>query len=136
MIFSVRDKVNAAIGGFLLILSGGFYLFFRNHFFGTAFWPTMVQELSNNEVGRLVLYSLPDFLWISAFLFFTELGTYNSILKKYLFQWSIPLFGVMQEMGQYFGFVNGTFDIFDLLGYLVIPFIYQTLKAFTHEKRI
>jgi hypothetical protein len=41
---------------------------------------------------------------------------------------------MIQEMGQYFGFVKGTFDIFDLLGYLVTPIIYQALKTFTHEK--
>ena len=134
MIVSVRDKVNATIGGLLLILSGSFYLFFRNHFFGPPFWPSMVQSLSRNGIGRFVLYSLPDLLWVSAFLFLTELGTYNSIAKKYLFQWSIPLFGVIQEMGQYFGFVNGTFDIFDLLSYLVVPTLYQTLKILTHEK--
>jgi hypothetical protein len=134
MIFSVRDKVNATIGGLLLILSGSFYLFFRNNFLGPPFWPSMVQSLTRNGIGRFVLYSLPDLLWVSAFLFFTELGTYNSIAKKYLFQWSVPFFGMIQEMGQHFGFVNGTFDIFDLLGYLVIPFIYQTLKTFAHEK--
>ena len=134
MIFSARDKTNITMGGFFLILSGLFYLFFRNHPFGVPIWPSMVEKLTRSDLGRFVLYSLPDLFWVNSFLFFTELGTYRSNVQKYLFQWTIPLFGMIQEMGQYFGFVKGTFDIFDLLGYLVIPIIYQALKTFTHEK--
>jgi hypothetical protein len=94
----------------------------------------MVQELTQNEWGRFVLYTLPDLFWVTAFLFFTELGTYTSALSKRLFQWSIPLFGVVQEIGQYVDFLDGTFDIADVLGYLVVPIIYQTLKIWNHEK--
>lgn len=134
MSFTVRDKTSAALGAFFLTLSGSFYLFFRNHLFGAPTWPSMVQELTRNEWGRFVLYTLPDLFWVTAFLFFTELGTYTSALSKRLFQWSIPLFGVVQEIGQYVDFLDGTFDIADLLGYLVVPIIYQTLKIWIHEK--
>jgi hypothetical protein len=135
MIFSDRDKVNATTGGLLLILSGGFYLFFFEIIFSALHFGLLWFNHSPEMVLADSFYTrYQTFFGVTAFLFFTELGTYKSITTKYLFQWSVPLFGVIQEMGQYFGFVNGTFDIFDLLSYLVVPILYQTLKILTHEK--
>jgi len=69
---------------------------------------------------RFVLYCLPDGLWVYSLTFFMG-WLWNSCSKlAFLFWASIGLvLGVGGEVGQLFGMVQGYFDFYDLLAYIL-----------------
>lgn len=73
------------------------------------------------------LYSLPDGLWIFSYVCLMLCVWRKSISKQNIFWISIvPLVAVGSELLQFFGLVQGTFDLVDVLCYLIgfiLPFL-------------
>ena len=85
------------------------------------------------------LYSLPDGLWIFSLISILLIIWKNTISKHNLFWFIlIPTTVILLEIGQFFGFIAGTFDLMDIIFYLlgtILPFlIFTNLFSFTMDR--
>jgi len=76
------------------------------------------------------LYSLPDGLWLFSYLS-VLLVVWDNVISKHNIHWLllVPMVAIFSEIGQLFEIVPGTFDIFDLIFYLlgtVLPILIFT----------
>lgn len=80
------------------------------------------------NIPEWILFSLPDGLWIFSYVCLILLIWKNSVSLKNIF-WLliIPILAIGSELGQLFGLIIGTFDLTDLLLYILgitLPFIF------------
>ena len=80
------------------------------------------------NIPEWILFSLPDGLWIFSYVCLILLIWKNSVSFKNIF-WLliIPILAIGSELGQLFGLIIGTFDLTDLLLYILgiaLPFIF------------
>lgn len=83
-----------------------------------------------HNFSDLILYSLPDGLWLFSYISLMLYLWKNEVKYENLFWlFSVPIISIMSELGQIIKIVPGTFDITDLAMYLsgtLLPFlIYQ-----------
>lgn len=80
------------------------------------------------------LYSLPDGLWIFSYVYLILL-LWNFKISYQGFIWIliIPFIAIISEIGQKYKFINGTFDMTDLLFY-IFGFILPLLLSFENLK--
>ncbi|MBF4515505.1 hypothetical protein IRZ71_04090 [Flavobacterium sp. ANB] len=83
-----------------------------------------------NDLSDLILFSLPDGLWLFSYISLMLYLWKNEVkYENLLWIFSIPIISIMSELGQIIKIVPGTFDITDLAMYLLgtfLPFlIYQ-----------
>lgn len=71
-----------------------------------------------NQLPSWVLYVLPDMLWVSAFtLIFSSIWGAD---KSRYYWMLIPIaLALSSEMGQKLGFISGTYDSSDIIGYVL-----------------
>ena len=72
-----------------------------------------------------VIYSLPGGLWSAAYILVTD-ALMRPLGRSQCWRWAsvIPLLGAISELGQALHLVPGTFDVADLVSYLLPLFIY------------
>lgn len=131
-----------------LFVGGLIYVSFRNETLKMFSWfeAISISEIVSNY--RLLtlplkqylpdwfLYSLPDGLWLFSYISIILLLWGNTISKKNILWFSlIPAIAISSEIAQVFSLVPGTFDLFDLLFYVLgtlVPFLIfrnsQTIK--------
>jgi hypothetical protein len=127
-----KMKRQIIIGHFLTLLFGGLvYISFRQDtlkmfdWFGRVDHSELVSRLRMftlplaDFLPNWFLYSLPDGLWLFSYLSIL-LVVWNNEISKHNAYWllSVPTIAIVSEIGQWFGIVPGTFDVFDLLFYL------------------
>ena len=88
--------------------------------------------ISHIHIPQWIIYSLPDALWMLAFML-VILMIWNFRLNRKSLPWVIIalLAGLFFEIGQGFHFVQGTFDPKDLIGLFIgasIPIFYSLNK--------
>jgi len=81
----------------------------------------------SDNLPTFILYSLPDGLWLFSYISLI-LYLWKNELKNENFFWvfSIPFISIFSELSQIIKIIPGTFDIIDLLMYLlgtILPFI-------------
>ena len=120
--------------GLPLFLATLIYILFRAD---TLFLFTWLDELGlktlvnavrqpfvglSNHIPQILLYSFPDAAWSYAF---TALMTLywrdDPSTVKWIWIAFAAMMGVASELGQLFGVLNGTFDLVDLIAYIVAP---------------
>ncbi len=124
---------------FTLVCGSLIYILFRTSNLKMFSWFEELKILSfinnlrdstlnySNNLPNIILYSLPDGLWLFSYISFILLLWKNEIKNENLF-WIliIPLISLVSELGQLTNFVPGTFDFSDLLVYFlgtILPFI-------------
>ena len=77
------------------------------------------------KLSEFVLYSLPDGLYCASYILIMDAIWHREkgIVKNLIIS-IIPIITISSELFQYLGVVKGTFDIYDLMCYIVPPFIY------------
>lgn len=128
------------IGHALTLLIGSLiYILFRKSTLKMFFWFETIgimnlinqirknTTLYGNKLPDIFLYSLPDGFWIFSYISLI-LYLWKNELKTENLLWifMIPLIAILSEIGQLMHIVPGTFDILDLLMYLLgttLPFI-------------
>lgn len=128
------------IGHALTLLIGSLiYILFRKSTLKMFFWfetigiMNLINQirkntiLYGNKLPDILLYSLPDGFWIFSYISLI-LYLWKNELKTENLLWifMIPLIAILSEIGQLMHIVPGTFDILDLLMYLLgtaLPFI-------------
>ena len=122
-----------------LIFGGLIYVFFRSYnikmfrwyeFIGLDNFITSIRRITvnhNNLFPSWFLYSLPDGLWIFSYTCLMFYIWDNKItLKNVFWVFIIPISAIISELGQMTKYINGTFDILDLVFYFLgmsLPFI-------------
>ena len=76
-------------------------------------------------VSDFIRFSLPDGLYCAAYILLIDtIWRNDKRILKYYFLSVVPIMTISSELLQYYGLVRGTFDIADLLCYLVPPMVY------------
>lgn len=152
-------KYNKLIFGSIasLILGTSIYILFRSSSLKVFTWLNLIginildssirksALKTSSFIPQWVLLSLPDGLWLFSYVCLMLHIWKNSITIQNLFWISIvPVIAVGSEVAQYFGSVQGTFDLTDLLLYIlgsILPLlifknsINYKLKFQDHEQK-
>lgn len=136
-----RTFVPLFIGGIIYILfrSDNLYMFHWFDLIGIGgFLDTLRQQVDQVNLVDWIIYSLPNGLWLYAFLNLLLIIWNKQINCISLFWLIIPLLlGIGSELGQYIGLLRGTFDVIDLIVCLlatVLPFLTINFKEIEWEK--
>lgn len=134
-------KKQLLFGHIITIIVGGLiYLLFRTSTLTMFSWlkyfglSETVNGFRNSTLAfgdklpDWILLSLPDGLWVFSYVCLMLLVWHNSLNNK-TFLWVLfaPLLAISSELGQLLGLIPGTFDIVDLILYLLgmtLPFIF------------
>ena len=123
------------LGVVLLVFGSAIYLLFRSKSLSIYQWCALfglsdmidslrysVHDWNITEWGR---YSLPDGLYCAAYILIIDAIWHNekSNTKYYMIS-LVPLLTISSELLQYFGLTKGTFDVYDLICYMIPPMIY------------
>lgn len=118
----------------LLLLGSLIYIFFRNDvLFLSWLDKDILDKLSikadtdRNLFLYIIVYCLPDALWYLALLITQALFVNNGFAFKILFAIAIVIPFVL-EICQYFDCFPGTFDIYDIIIYLLTLFVFLLCK--------
>lgn len=128
-------KAQVFLGVLVLLFGCAIYLLFRSKTLyiyvwckalGVGYFVDSLRLLVIDwEIPEFIKFSLPDGLYSAAYLLIIDAvwhGYYK--WKKYLFIAVIPVVTIGSELLQYFSLVKGTFDVYDLICYLIPPIIY------------
>lgn len=86
------------------------------------------NSLCDVQIPDILKYCIPDGLWTLSYILLMD-AIWNPDVKKQVVLCSfIPVIGTISEILQYYHVMNGTFDIVDLLCYIVPYVIYLILK--------
>lgn len=116
----------------LLLIGTGIYFFFRSPIIAFTLFNVAPEEYiagnTNNPFIYFAVFCLPDALWYMSLLliqtiFLKEKGWLNRLLVAIAV--SLPF---LLEIGQYLGFISGTFDWYDILTYCLILILFLCLK--------
>ena len=96
-------------------------------------------EFIRIEYPYWVKYNLPDFLWVFSFTSLMLIIWNKKIVSENISYIIFPAsVGVLSEIGQLFGIINGTFDLMDILFYslggLLSTLIFINAKSNKNEK--
>lgn len=80
--------------------------------------------LTNN----IILYNLPDGLWVLSYLFFISAVLLNEARWK-LMLWilPIPISSIICECLQYYHYTPGTFDVKDIMAYVIPTILFEII---------
>lgn len=129
-----------ALAGLILLTVGGMiYILYRPQSllvfhiadkWGLSVWITHLRQCAPTlNMPEWVIYSLPGGLWAAAYILIIEAITQPwPRRKRMLWASTIPLCGIISELLQGVGCLPGTFDIIDVLCYIVPIAVYTLLK--------
>ena len=132
---NIRVATEIFLGVLFLICGCAIYLLFRSKSLNIYQWCSAIG-LSNSidalrsicqywNISDFVKFSLPDGLYCAAYILIIDAIWHNNAgIVKYLILSLVPLVTICSEILQYFGLVKGTFDVNDLICYLIPPIIY------------
>lgn len=127
---------------FPIVLGVLIYFFYREPSFNFIKWFGLNEKFTSLSVRvnlvslpSWVIYNLPDGLWVFSFTYLVLFIYKFKFSKKTLFfTLFVPIIiSLISEIGQYFGFMQGTYDSFDILCYL-IGFFLPILLSFRKIK--
>lgn len=129
-----------SLGVVLLAYGCAIYLLFRSKSLNIYQWCS-VFGLSNTidtlryivkdwHVPEFVKFCLPDGFYCASYILMIDAIWYKDkgFVKNTIIS-LVPIVTVSSEMLQYFGLVKGTFDIYDLICYIIPTLIYVSLKC-------
>ena len=139
----VTSKI--VLGVFFLVFGCAIYLLFRSKSLNIYKWcviigisdtiDTLRHAVHDWSVSDIVKYSLPDGLYCAAYILLIDAIWNNSnCFAKYYIISLIPIVTIISEILQYFGIVVGTFDMYDLICYVLPPLIYTGQQLFSYSK--
>lgn len=133
----------------MLLCGSGIYLLFRSKSLNIYKWcaafgisdgiDSMRYAVSSWNLSEFVKFSLPDGLYSAAYVLIMDaIWKKESGCIKYTAILSVPLFAISNELLQYWGFVQGTFDYCDLVCYttpLIIYLMHKKIKKIKKMKK-
>jgi len=132
---NIRIASETILGVLFLICGCTIYLLFRSktlyiHRWGHALGlsntiDTLRKHVESWNVSEFAKFSLPDGLYCAAYILIMDAIWHNDNRKiKYFVMPLVPFVTIISELLQYFGLVKGTFDLYDLMCYIIPPTLY------------
>lgn len=121
-----------------LMVALSIYALFRTDKLTVYYWFPILKQIRHALISKLdfnlnflskpvrgfLIYSLPDGLWLYSFTCFMILIWDNSKSKfKYFWMYIGTLIALTQKLGQGLGIFSGTFDINDVVIYLIATLV-------------
>lgn len=138
--YSIKIRVLKIVISFAILIVGGLiYIIYRdkslemfnwfNHLGLTDAVSFFRNVMYSNGIYGWVKYSLPDGLWLFAYMFTID-SIWNGSKKliSYIFIFCLPLLALLSEFLQYFGLIPGVFDLIDLVSYLCAILLFILIK--------
>ena len=100
------------------------YVLFRtdtllyNKLFGNFFSPIGSPK---TFLQKIIIFSLPDGLWAMSYTMLIFHLRNDKTFKTLIWSILIPVIGILSEIGQLYYLIPGTFDIIDLIMYIIAP---------------
>lgn len=137
LIFSYSRKFQILLAIFPVFIAILIYLLFRDKsiylvsLFSELKCASYLDEIRKNSkliqfyLPNWVIYSLPDGLWsISSY---SLVSIFVGIKLSFLYNIILFIIIILLELFQLFHFVNGTFDLIDILIYVIFFFLFNTI---------
>ena len=123
----------------ILIIGGLIYVGFRDKSLLMFSWfeqlgisgeVDAIRGLLNSEgVYGWIKYSLPDGLWLFAYMFLVDaIWNGSRAISSYIFIYIMPVFALLSEFLQCFGLLPGVFDWIDVASYLFAILLFEIIK--------
>lgn len=122
----------------LFFIGGLIYIVFRSETIriftwtdnlGLSNWVSRIRTTCEDiYVNDFVRYSVPDGLWLLAYLLIIDIIWNEPSIYKTVFIYVLPIIAILSEFMQLFGLFHGVFDIYDLVSYFCTLLIYKLLK--------
>ena len=127
------------LGGVVLLLCGcSIYLLFRSKTINIYQWCSVLGFTDTIDILRMgimdwkvpdfIRFSLPDGLYCASYILIMDVVWPNNGKFRYFAISFIPIVAIVHELMQYIGFAKGTFDVSDLLCYILPLVIYYFVK--------
>ena len=87
------------------------------------------KHSDDTSLCYFVLYCLPDALWTTSYIIISDTIWQNNKRMQYIWASILPIIGLTSEIFQKTGIIHGTFDILDMLCYIIPYIIYVTYKS-------
>lgn len=133
----MTQRLKLPLGMMMLLIGGMTYLLFRpqtllmfhvTDAIGLSATINSMREGISSQLPEFIIYSLPGALWAAAYILTTEYFLYRQSVKTRIFVAGIiPIIGAVSELLQLTGLLPGTFDVADLLCYLVPYLLYMSI---------
>lgn len=133
----MTQRLKLPLGMMMLLIGGMTYLLFRpqtllmfhvTDAIGLSATINSMREGISSQLPEFIIYSLPGALWAAAYILTTEYFLYRQSVKtRILVAGIIPVIGAVSELLQFTGLLPGTFDVADLLCYLVPYLLYLSI---------
>ena len=136
----IRVTSEILLGLFLLACGCAIYLLFRSKSLNIYQWcsvlglSNMIDTLRSSAQGwnlsAFMKYSLPDGMYCAAYILMIDAIWHNDkgIIKESIIT-LVPIISISSEIFQYFGLVKGTYDVYDLICYIIPPLVYLSIKT-------
>ncbi len=127
--------VMITLGVLLLACGCAIYLLFRSKSLNIYQWCSMMgvsdtidifrSKVQDLNVYEFVKYSLPDGLYCAAYILIMDAIWHNDNgIFKCSIIFLVPCVTICSELLQYFELIRGTFDIYDLMCYILPTLVY------------
>ncbi|MBR5391733.1 MAG: hypothetical protein IK148_02580 [Prevotella sp.] len=133
----MTQRLKLPLGMMMLLIGGMTYLLFRpqtllmfhvTDAIGLSAAINSMREGISSQLPEFIIYSLPGALWAAAYILTTEYFLCRQSVKtRILVAGIIPVIGAVSELLQFTGLLPGTFDVADLLCYLVPYLLYLSI---------
>lgn len=133
----MTQRLKLPLGMMMLLMGGMTYLLFRpqtllmfhvTDAIGLSAAINSMREGISSQLPEFIIYNLPGALWATAYILTTEYFLYRQSVKtRILVAGIIPVIGAVSELLQLTGLLPGTFDVADLLCYLIPYLLYLSI---------
>ena len=81
----------------------------------------------NTFFEKVIVFSVPGGLWAMSYTLLIFHIRKDKTFKSIIWSIIIPIIGIVSEISQFYHLIPGTFDLMDLIMYIVFPIIVITL---------
>ena len=133
----MTQRLKLPLGMMMLLMGGMTYLLFRpqtllmfhvTDALGLSAVINSMRESISSQLPEFIIYNLPGALWAAAYILTIDsLMFRQSVMPRILVSGIIPVIGAVSELLQLIGLLPGTFDVADLLCYLIPYLLYLSI---------
>jgi len=141
-----RKQISQILLSALTLLAGGMiYIIFRSDSLLMFDWFSYIgvdkqisflrEKFGDTSIYLWVKYNLPAALWLFSYMYCINAiwGRTKYERLKIVFLWTLPFVAVLSELLQLCGFISGTFDVLDLIAYLLAIILFIILPHTNYE---
>ena len=133
----MTQRLKLPLGMMMLLMGGMTYLLFRpqtllmfhvTDALGLSAVINSMRKGISSQLPEFIIYNLPGALWAAAYILTIDsLMFRQSVMPRILVSGIIPVIGAVSELLQLIGLLPGTFDVADLLCYLIPYLLYLSI---------